>query len=429
SLLVLAATLVPSVASATVQFRSTTPRGEELQGRAILSKKILALAVGGEQVINNGVLVIGPDGKIEACGPQSEVAIPEGYEVTDVGNRWLSPGLIDLHSHIAGPPFFQGNNLNDMVYMTNPGLRASCVVRPENQALRRGIAGGVTSILFIPGSGTNIGGQGVLLKTWHGDYEDMEIRNPGSLKLAQAGNPESWVMGVRRSLMNWNTRNTFKRGVAYAKRWEAFEKNGAEKPAKDPQFEVFRDLYEKKTQVSTHTQIYQVVNMTVSMIAVEMGLPVYIDHGTFDGWRAAPQAQENGVLAILGPRAISRHYSGFVSTDGQIQGVAAKYQEQGHKEIGFNTDAPVIPQEEFHLQSAMGVRYGFDTSNLEHLLGLTIVPAKAAGIDHLVGSLEVGKHADVLVVTGDPADPRTSVELAFIEGHLVYDSGRDGRVW
>jgi imidazolonepropionase-like amidohydrolase len=320
------------------------------------------------------------------------------------------------------------NDLNDMVYLTNPGLRASSAVRPENGNLKRGVASGVTSVLYIPGSGTNVGGQGVLLKTFMEKYEEMEIRNPGSLKLAQAGNPERWVMGVRRAFMNWNTRNTFQRGVAYAKRWEAYREKGGQKPDVDLQFEVFRDLYEQKTQVSTHTQIYQVVSMTVRMIKREMGLPVYIDHGTFDGWKAAGQAQEAGVNAILGPRAISRTYPGFIDTDGQIQGVAAKYQEMGHKMIGFNTDAPVIPQEELFLQSSMGVRYGLDTTNLEHLRGLTIVPAMTAGIADRVGSLEVGKDADIIVVTGDPTDPRSHVETAFIEGRRVYDSS-DARVW
>jgi len=286
----------------------------------------------------------------------------------------------------------------------------------------------VTSILYIPGSGTNVGGQGVLLKTYRKRYEQMEIRNPGSLKLAQAGNPERWVMGVRRAFMNWNTRNTFRRGVAYAKRWEAYRAKGGEEPDVDLQFEVFRDLYEGRTQISTHTQIYQVVSMTIRMVKREFGLPVYIDHGTFDGWKAAGQAEEAGVPAILGPRVISRTYPGFIDTDGQIQGVAAKYQEMGHTMIGFNTDSPVIPQEEFFLQSSMGVRYGFDTTNLEHLRGLTIIPAKTSGIDHRVGSIEVGKDADILVVTGDPSDPRSHVETTFIEGERVYDASED-RVW
>ena len=89
--------------------------------------------------------------------------------------------------------------------------------------------------------------------------------------------------------------------------------------------------------------------------------------------------------------------------------------------IGFNTDAPVIPQEELPLQSAMGVRYGFDNSEFDAVRGVTIVPSKVAGIDHRVGSLMAGKDADILVVTGDPSDPRSAVEMVWIDGELAAD--------
>jgi len=392
------------------------------RGLALRAAKALCVPAEGPQVVD-GALVLVRDGRIEAVGSASALEVPEGYEVLDLGELWLAPGLIDLHNHVAGGL----GDLNDMVYLTNPGLRASATITPGNEYVRRGIAGGVTSVLLIPGSGTNMGGQGVLVKLAFDTYEANEIRNPGSLKLAQAGNPERYLFGVGRSFMNWNTRNTFVRGIAYAKRWERFEQEGGEKPEVDLQLEVFRSLFKKETQVSVHTQIYQVVMMTVLMVKRELGLDVYIDHGTFDGWRAAPLAQESGVPAILGPRNISRHYSSFVDTDGQIQGVAAKYQEQGHRMIGFNTDAPVIPGEEFSLQAAMGARYGLDCSGMEQVRGLTIVPALAAGLAHRIGSLEPGKDADILVVTGDPADPRMSVEMVFVEGRRVYDAARARR--
>ena len=392
-------------------------------GLAIKAKKVLALPLEGQQVWDHAIVLV-KDGKIEKVGSAKSTAIPAGYDVLDLGDKWLAPGMIDLHNHVAGAL----GDLNDMVYLTNPGVRASCTVDPQNGYMLRGVASGVTSVLLIPGSGTNMGGQGVLLKSYLPTYEQMEIRNPGSLKLAQAGNPERWVIGPRRSFMNWNTRNTFKRGVAYAKRWEQHRENGAPKPKVDLQLEVFRHLYEKETQVSTHTQIFQVVLMTINMVKRELGLDVYIDHGTFDGWRAGGEAQEAGVPAILGPRAISRTYPNFIDTDGQIHGVAAKYQEMGHKLIGFNTDAPVIPQEELFVQAAMGARFGLDCSNLEHLRGLTIVPATAAGISDRVGSIEPGKDADMIVVTGDFADPRSYVDMVFIEGQRVYDAA-ERRMW
>jgi imidazolonepropionase-like amidohydrolase len=396
-------------------------------GLAILTKKALCVPLEGPQVVNNAVILI-RDGKIESIGPKSSTEIPAGYEVFDAGNNWVMPGMVDLHCHVAG-----SMDINDMVYLTNPGVRASVSVVPENMNLRRGVAGGVTSVLFIPGSGTNIGGQGVLLKTARPTFEEMRIKDPGSMKLAQAGNPERFMFGVGRSFMNFNTRNTFRRGVAYARRWEAYERGEGERPEKDIQFEVFRSIMADDIRVSTHTQIYQVVNMTIQMVAKEMGVPVFIDHGTFDGWRAADMAQAAGVNAILGPRNIDVPTASFINWSGsnpeRIQGVAAGYQEMGHKMIGFNTDSPVIPQEELQLQAGMGVRYGFDDSNLEAVRGLTIVPATTSRIGHRVGSIEVGKDADLLIITGHPADPRSSVETVFIEGHKVYDPAVQRRRW
>ncbi|MCB9914563.1 MAG: amidohydrolase family protein [Planctomycetes bacterium] len=405
---------------------STDGGGERF---ALRTAKALVCPPTGPQVVDNALVVVA-DGKIEAVGPAATTPVPEGYDLVDVGDRWVVPGFVELHCHVAGPNMFAVNDINDMVYLTNPGLRASSAVIPsaDNVALRMATAGGVTTVLYIPGSGTNMGGQGVLLKTGLDGYTRMLLRDPGSLKLAQAGNPERWLIRPGRSFMNWNTRNTFLRGIAYAKRWARQVAEG-ERPRVEPQFEIFRALYEGRAQVSTHTQIYQVVLMTITMVSQELGLPVYIDHGTFDGHRAAALAEANDVFAILGPRGISRHYSGFVDTDGRILGVAAEYQREGHTRIGFNTDSPVIPEEQLSLQSAMGVRYGLDTSHLEHVRGLTIVPALAAGTANRVGSLEVGKDADLLVVTGDPADPRTSVEMTFIEGERVYDAARDGRRW
>ena len=397
-------------------------------GLALRARKALLCTSEGPQVLDDALILV-RDGRIQAVGAARDLEVPAGYVLHELGERWIMPGLIDLHCHVAGPNLFQTNDINDMVYLTNPGLRVSPAVIPDNGALRRGVAGGVTSVLYIPGSGTNMGGQGVLLKTGMPLYEQMEIRNPGSLKLAQAGNPERFLGGVGRSYMNWNTRDTFVRGVAYAKGWEAFERGVVERPEKNLQFEIFRSLRNREAQVSTHTQIYQVVMTTITMVAGELDLPVFIDHGTFDGWRAGALAELAKVPAILGPRAISRHRLGPVDTDGQIHGVAAKYQEQGHTRIGFNTDSPVIPQEELSLQSASAVRYGLASSNLEPVRGLTIVPAQAAGIADRVGSLEPGKDADLLVITGDPADPRTSIESVWIEGQRIYDAARDGRRW
>lgn len=390
---------------------------------AILARKAAVVGPEGREVVDEAVVLV-RDGKIEAVGPRATTTIPAGYEVLDRSDKWVTPGMVDLHCHIAGRSFLV-NDINDMVYLTNPELRASSAVEPDNPNLKRAVAGGVTSVLFIPGSGTNMGGQGILLKTGLEHFEEMRIRDPGSLKLAQAGNPERWAINPGRSFMNWNTRNTFARGLAHAKL-----RKKDPKLARDIQWDAFGPLLDKTTQVSTHTQIFQVVLTTLTMVRQGFGLDVYIDHGEWFGSKLAGMAQEIGVGAIIGPREIDKFTPGFsIDTDGQIQGIAAQYQKNGHKNVGFNTDSPVVPEEELHLQAAQACRYGFDAARMDALRGLTIVPAQTAGIAARVGSLAPGKDADLLICDGDPVDPRTTVESVFIEGRSVYDARTEERRW
>lgn len=392
-------------------------------GLVLRTAKALTATLEGRGFIDRAVLLV-RDGRIEAVGPEGQIEEPEGYEVQDLGDQWVMPGMVDLHSHVGG-----GGGINDMVYQANPGLRVAPVVVNANPALERAVAAGVTTILFIPGSGTNIGGQGVLMKTGLERYEDALVRDPGSLKIAQGDNPARRLYGMGRLLMNYHLRNTIRRGLAYAAKWESSERGGGDKPERNIQFDIFRELKARSTQVSTHTQYYQLVMMTIKMLAVEFDFDVYIDHGSFDSYLNTDRAKAAGVAAILGPRTVMWPRPPRFDTDGQVQSTSWGFQKEGHDRIGFNTDAPVIPQEEFFLQAAMGVRYGMRDEEMQSVRGLTIVPALTAGIAERVGSLEVGKDADIVVVTGDPSDPRSSIERVFIEGETVYDTRSDRRRW
>jgi imidazolonepropionase-like amidohydrolase len=403
-------------------------------GLALLAEKVLAVPYEGPQVIDRAVVLV-KDGKIQALGERATTPIPADFEVLDLGDAWLTPGFVDLHCHAAGANLFAGvNDLNDMVYLANPGLRASSAVEPQVWEMRQAIAGGVTTVLYIPGSGTNIGGQGVLVKTAFGEYEENLVRDPGSMKLAQWGNPEAWARGVAMSFENWNTRTVIQRGLAYARRWQAFERGEGPEPRRNIELDVFRDLLANQIAISVHTQVYQVVLMTITMIAGEFDLPVFTDHSEIGGWLAAPEAVKEGVPAIIGPRNIDHVYArGFIrwarNKHEGVRGLAAGWQSLGQHDLGFNTDSPFVPQEELPVQATMGVRYGLDDSGLAALRGLTIVPARAAKIDAQVGSLEPGKDADILVCDGYPVDPRVTVRAVFVDGRHAYDAERDGRRW
>lgn len=390
----------------------------------ILAEKALTCSEHGPQSIDDVAMVIKGQ-RITRIGKASDIKVPEGATVIDYGDRWIVPGFIDLHSHVGG----SRGDINDMVYQLNSELRVAPAVICNNDGLQRPLAAGVTTILFIPGSGTNIGGQGILMKLGLDEYEEAVVRDPGSLKIAQGDNPTRWGYGMSRILMNWGLRYRLRRGRAYSRAWDAYEAGSGPKPQRELTLDVFRELYAGRTQVSTHTQYYQLVLMTITMLARDFGLPAYIDHGSFDSYKTAPIAEKYGVAAILGPRQIMVPRPPRFDTDGRIEGSAWGFQENGNVLIGFNTDAPVVPQEELTMQAAMGVRYGMRNDIGQGLRGVTIVPATVSGIAHRVGSLEAGKDADFVVVDGDPIDPRTSFDATWVNGRHVYEASRDGRAW
>ena len=379
---------------------------------AFRTAKALVTSYDGVQAIDDAFVIV-RGAKIERVGAANDTPVPADARVVDVRPDWIAPGFVDLHSHVGG----NGGDINDMVLQVNSGLRVTPAVEPMNKDLERAIASGVTTILFIPGSGTNVSGSGVLLKTALPTYDEMLVRDPGSLKIAQGDNPTRWGYGMSRGLMNWHIRNELRRGLSYAKRMEA----GDPTLARDIMFDVYRELLAKRTQVSTHTQIYALVLYTLEIVRKEAGVDVYIDHGEWKGWLATEQALALGVAAICGPREVDTPQRGGMDFDGRIIGTAAEYQARGMRDVGFNTDAPVVPEEELFLQATMGARYGFDVRAMQGVRGLTIVPAKVAGIAHRVGSLEAGKDADLIVVSGDPLDPRSRIRRVYIEGRSVYE--------
>jgi imidazolonepropionase-like amidohydrolase len=397
------------------------PRGLPSPGYAFKARKVVPIT---RPPIDDGVVVT-RNGTIEQVGRAADVAVPAGYEVVDCGDAWLVPGFIDLHCHIASKSF----DLNDTSHPTNPEFRTLDLVTMEHDQIRMARAGGVATVLYIPGSGSNMGGFGTLTKTWAHSPEEALVRFPGSLKIAQAGNPErdSGDLGSGMMGMSEGIRQTLLDGKRYHDAYVLFQQGRGPKPKFDPTLELLRGLFRQEFPVSVHTQIYQVVLETLRELRLELGLWTVIVHGEFDAYRLSGNMQEAGLPVAAGPRIYhldraTGHILGLHQVwhdggdyypwwRGPVQGV-------GRDGIAINTDSPVIPEEQLTVQGAMAVRLG-----LPHevgLLGLTINPARFAGIDHRVGSLDVGKDADLGIWNGDPLDPRSHVETFVVNGTICY---------
>jgi imidazolonepropionase-like amidohydrolase len=413
-LLVLLLVLVPVMASGQESTEASAPAKKEKPKLAIHVGKIITSA--GEPIVNGTILV--SNGKIEAIGPSKEITVPEGYTEIDHREHFAMPGLIDAHCHVAG-----SGDLNEMVYQTNPELRTWDQAIPHNDQLKTAIAGGVTTVCFIPGSGTNMGGWGVLMKTGPGRPEDVIIKAPGVLKIAQAGNPErrDGEVGSGRMGMNHVIRQTLLEGKYYVRDWDLYESGKSDRrPNVDLRLEYFKPLFHREIPILVHTQQYQVVHATVAMLHDEMGLKIVIGHGTFDAYKLAPEIVKRNIPVMAGPRGFY-----FDNEEGQMKGIVAEYSARGVKALGVNTDSPVVPQEDLFYQATMAVRYGW-TEEMA-VRGLTIEAAKALMIDDRVGSLEPGKDADIIITTGSIIDPRNYVVEAVIDGASVYDIRKDRR--
>ncbi|MFO0276102.1 MAG: amidohydrolase family protein [Planctomycetota bacterium] len=405
------------------------PRGLPSPGYAFRAAKVLPVTAAP---ILDGV-VLTKDGLIEAVGAAKDVAIPAGYEVVDCGDAVIVPGLVEMHCHIASESF----DLNDTVHPTNPEFRTLDLISMEHDQIRAARAGGISTALYIPGSGSNMGGFGTLTKTWARSPEEALVRFPGSLKIAQAGNPErgSGDLGTDMMGMSEGIRMTLLDGKRY---WEAMllhEQGKGSKPAFDPTLELISGLFRHEYLVSVHTQIYQVVLQTLQMLRQEMGLWTVVVHGEFDAYRLSGNAYDTGMAVAAGPRnyhfdRATSQFLGLMQTwhdGGKYYSWRDPVAGLGRDGIGVNTDSPVVPQEQLTVQAAIGVRLG-----LPHevaLRALTINNARFAGIDHRVGSLERGKDADLGVWSGDPIDPRSHVQLMIVSGQICYRRDPTRPVW
>jgi imidazolonepropionase-like amidohydrolase len=413
------AVLLSTALVAGVQESPVPPRASDLI--AIRAGKILTSAEKGPEVIDGGVILV-RGGRIEKIGPESEVPIPPGATVVDATERWAMPGFIDLHCHIGGSM----RDINDMVNPTNPELSTRPTIEPDNENLKMAVAGGVTTVNYIPGSGTNLGGFGTLMHTAGGaTIDSLIVRFPGSMKVAQAWNPErhGGDLGASRMGMWWSLRKLLDRARDYNDAWTAFEKGlNKIRPEKHEDLELMRGLFQRKYPVLIHTADPRDVMGTVRMFHDEYGVPCIVSHGEFGGYKVAAELAKREIPANIGPRMFDFR---FPLDEGKILGIAAKYAEAGVKRLSLNTDSPVVPQEDLFFQGTLAVRLGLDPRVA--IRALTIEPAKAILIDNRLGSLEPGKDADLILTTGDPLDPRNYVAWVMIGGKVVYDTAKEKR--
>jgi len=376
----------------------------------------------GQGVINHGIILVS-NGKIEALGPASEINVPEGYTIIDASDRWVAPGIVEAHSHIGTE-----GGINDMVTPINPELRVADCVNPESTDIKEALTGGVTTIHTMQGSGTNIGGFTVIVKLDISCPEKMTLRELGAMKATQAYNPErrGGDLALTRMGMSWLLRQILKRGKAYTGAWVEYERGDRRnKPEYKPELQQMRKVFSGEIPVIVHTYEVWGVMQTIRMFNDENNLKVIPTHTHGSGYMVGTEAaKRDGVSINIGPQLVDfwspadSRFRGMGAADKRFHGMGAEYYKAGVRNLSISTDASVLPQESLSFQAAMSARFGLDDEIA--LAAITINPARALDIDDRVGSLEVGKDADIVIKKGSLLDVTTPVDLVLVNGKIVY---------
>ena len=396
---------------------------------AIRAGKIMTMAEPGEKqktpaVINHGVILVS-DGKIEAIGPKDKVKIPEGYIVIDADDRWVTPGIVEAHCHNGADM----SDLNDMVMQVNPELRASDCIWGDDFALKKAITGGVTTIHTMPGSGTNQAGFTVILKTDASDPSKMVLRQIGAMKATQAFNPErNSDLGRTRMGMSWLLRQMLDEAKAYDDAWDAYESGKTkEKPEFKPEWEDCRKVFSHEIPVIVHTYDGWGVIQTARMFGKEYNLNTIATHTAYGGHMVAEDvAKYENVYINIGPRLLDfyRSIGTRQSARGnRFFGMGSQYAKGGVKNLSINTDSVrwshrIAPLQELSYQASVSAHLGLD--EMTAIKAITINSAKALQVDDRVGSLEVGKDADIVIKKGSLLDVSAPVDVVLINGKVAY---------
>lgn len=393
--------------------------------------------------IRDGTLLV-EGGRIAALG--KDVAVPSGAEVIDAGRRFVMPGLIDAHCHTGvfpdGVGYMEsdGNEATDPV---TPHLRAIDAVHPDDMAFRDLREAGVTTINTGPGSANVIGGQFACLKTKKAKtVEEMVIMAPSGMKMALGENPKrtygdqkklpSTRMGNAAQLraVLVSAQNYQAKWARYREKEEAYRRKCRENeactrpekrehpeppdpPERDIKLEALIPVLEGKLRAMIHCHRADDI-MTAIRIAEEFGMKFSIEHAT-EGFKVAEILAARKVPCVVGPILFSRMKYELREMTPRNPGMLSR---AGVK-VAIQTDE-MSAVKYLRINAALAVQQGM--SEEEALKAITVYPAEIIGVSDRIGSLEVGKDADLVILSGHPLDYRSLPKLVLIDGKKEYES-------
>ena len=392
---------------------------------AITNGTVMTITQGN---IERGTILI-EGGRIIALG--EDIEIPEDAQVYDAGGKPVLPGLIDAHCHAGifpdgiGWEHSDGNEMTDPI---TPQLRALDAVHPEDPAFADLVSAGVTTILTLPGSANLIGGQGVCIKTApRPDVADMVLLEPAGMKMALGENPRR-VYRDQKKMPSTRMGNAAALRAAlvdaqnYQDKWEQYradladyeERDGDRAAPKPPErnlkLEALARVLRREMKVRIHAHRADDM-LTAIRIAEEFNLDLTLEHAT-EGYKIAETLAAKKIPVTAGPILFSRQKYELRNMTPKNPGVMAK---AGVK-VAIQTDEASAVRY-LPINAALAVREGMPEEAA--LKAITINAAEIIGVADRVGSLEVGKDADVVVFSHHPFDSRSVAELVLVDGQVA----------
>lgn len=366
------------------------------------------------------------NGKIAAVGPVGEIPVEpeEGETVLEVPGAWVMPGLIEAHCHMGimeEKKGMEGDDCNETVNPITPYLRAIDAINTMDAAFGDAVRAGITCAMVGPGSSNVVGGQFALLKTSGRRIDDLIVKAPAAMKVAFGENPKVNYSGQGKSpSTRMATAAMLRRELFEAKQY-LDEKEQAKKKGEDFKEDFTKECWEPvfRGEIPLKAHVHRADDIfTAIRIAKEFGLSMTLDHCS-EGHLIAQDLAGEGYPAIVGPDLTSRSKIEVQNMGFKTAGVL----NQVGIMTAITTDHPVSLIQSLPLCAGLAVKAGLALE--EGLKSITIYPAVICGAGERLGSLEVGKDADVAIYNGNPMEVFTKTLYTIIDGRIVYSSDKN----
>lgn len=362
------------------------------------------------------------NGKIAAIGSRKEVPVKpsEQEQVLTVPDSFIMPGIIESHCHMGiteEKKGMEGDDCNETVNPITPYLRSIDAINTMDAAFDDAVKAGITAAMIGPGSSNVVGGQFALLKTKGRRVDDLLVKAPAAMKVAFGENPKVNYAGqnqspVTRMAIAGMLRRELTEATNYLAQKEHARCNGDFFPidfTKECWIPVLRGEIPLKAHVHRVDDIF-----TAIRIAEEFGLRMTLDHCS-EGHLIAGELAEAGFPAIVGPDLTSRNKIEVQNMDFKTAGIL----NRAGVMIAITTDHPVSQIQYLPICAGLAVKGGLPMA--EGLKAITLYPATICGVADRMGSLEVGKDADIAIFDGNPMEVFTRTLYTIIDGKIVYN--------